>query len=146
MKNPFANLFKKKDTQNKPEVGASEKKKKGSFFDKFLKNRIGKSAVKGEEIVGVELTPHEIRLAQVSSNKSNQWVLDKFFVHKFEGIDENSSVLENPDKVGDELKVALQRSKISTTNAAIAIPVTSAIIRVVTAPLMNDDELNTSIK
>ena len=91
MKNPFANLFKKKDTQNKPEVGASEKKKKGSFFDKFLKNRIGKSAVKGEEIVGVELTPHEIRLAQVSSNKSNLWVLDKFFVHKFEGIDENSS-------------------------------------------------------
>ena len=37
MKNPFANLFKKKDTQVKPEVGASEKKKKGGFFDKFLK-------------------------------------------------------------------------------------------------------------
>ena len=146
MKNPFANLFKKKDTQKKPEVGASEKKKKGGFFDKFLKNRIGKSAVKGEEIVGVELTPHEIRLAQVSSNKSNQWVLDKFFVHKFEGIADGSTVLENPDKVGDELKVALQRSKITTSNAAIAIPVTSAIIRVVTAPLMTDDELNTAIK
>jgi Tfp pilus assembly protein, ATPase PilM len=141
MKNPFANLFKKKDAQKKPEVGASEKKKKGGFFDKFLKNRIGKSAVKGEEIVGVELTPHEIRLAQVSSNKSNQWVLDKFFVHKFEGITDGSTVLDNPDKVGDELKVALQRSKITTSNAAIAIPVTSAIIRVVTAPLMTDEEL-----
>ena len=56
MKNPFANLFKKKDATPNPEVGASEKKKKSGFFDKFLKNRIGKSAVKGEEIVGVELT------------------------------------------------------------------------------------------
>ena len=39
----------------------------------------------------------------------------------------------------------MQRSKISTTNAAIAIPVTSAIIRVVTAPLMTDEELATAI-
>ena len=49
------------------------------------------------------------------------------------------------DKIGDELKLALQRSKITTTNAAIAIPVTSAIIRVVTAPLMTDEELTTAI-
>ena len=147
MKNPFVNLFKKKkDETANPVVGASEKKKKTSFFDKFLKNRLGKSSIKGEEIVGVELTPNEIRLAQVSSNKSNQWVLDKFFIHKFEGIADGSTVLENPDKVGDELKLALQRSKISTSNAAIAIPVTSAIIRVVTAPLMTDEELATAIK
>ncbi len=145
MKNPFKNLFKKKDPNTDPKVGASEKKKKGGLFGKFLQNRLGKSAVKGEEIVGVELTPNEIRLSQVSSNKANQWVLDKFFVHKFEGIAEGSTVLENPDKVADELKIALQRSKISTSNAAIAIPVTSAIIRVVTAPLMTDEELKKAI-
>ena len=103
MKNPFANLLKKKDAKPKPEVGASEKKKKGGFFDKFLKNRLGKSAIKGEEIVGVELTSDEIRLAQVSSNKSNQWVLDKFFVHKFEGIADGSTVLENPDALNSSL-------------------------------------------
>jgi len=84
MKNPFASLFKKKDDTTTPIVGASEQKKSGGFFSKLLKNRLGKSAVKGEEIVGVELTPTEIRLAQVSSNKSNQWVLDRFAVHKFE--------------------------------------------------------------
>ena len=146
MKNPFASLFKKKDDTTTPIVGASEKKKKSGFFGKFLKNKLGKSAVKGEEIVGVELTPSEIRLAQISSNKSNQWVLDKFLVHKFEGIPEGGTVLEHPDKIADELKLILQKSKISTTNAAIAIPVTSAIIRVVTAPLMTDEELNTAIK
>ena len=145
MKNPFQNLFKKKDKAEKAFTPGVDKKKKTSFFEKYLKNRLGKSAVKGEEIVGVELTSTEIRLAQLISNKSNQWVLDRFFVHKFEGIDDSGTVLENPDKVADELKLALQRSKISTTNAAIAIPVTSAIIRVVTAPLMTDEELGKAI-
>ena len=147
MKNPFADLFKKKkkDEASKPPTPTGDKPKKEGFFDKFLKNRLGKQSIKGEEILGVELTPSEIRLSQVSSNKANQWVLDKFFVHKFEGISENGTVLENPDKVADELKLALQKSKISTTNAAIAIPVTSAIIRVVTAPLMTDEELAKAI-
>ena len=148
MKNPFSNLFKKKkkDDANAPPVPqGGESKKKEGFFSKLLKNRLGKQSIKGEEILGVELTPSEIRLSQVSSNKANQWVLDKFYVHKFEGIPENGTVLENPDKVAEELKLALQKSKINTTNAAIAIPVTSAIIRVVTAPLMTDEELKKAI-
>ena len=145
MKNPFANLFKKKAKSDSPLSKPKEENKKESFFSKFLKNRLGKSTAKGEEIIGVELTPSEIRLSQVSNNKSNQWVLDKFHVHKFEGIPAGGTVLENPDKVADELKIALQKLKITTTNAAIAIPVTSAIIRVVTAPLMTDEELKKAI-
>ena len=71
-------------------------------------------------------------------------VVRKFFVHKFEGIPEGGTVLEHPDKLADELH-RNSKSKITTSNAAIAIPVTSAIIRVVTAPLMSDEELNTAI-
>ena len=145
MKNPFANLFKKKAKSDAPVPKPEAGNKKEGFFSKFLKNRLGKSTAKGEEIIGVELTPNEIRLSQVSNNKSNQWVLDKFHVHKFEGIPTGGTVLENPDKVADELKIALQKLKINTTNAAIAIPVTSAIIRVVTAPLMTDEELKKAI-
>ncbi len=147
MKNPFANLLKKK-----PKVGTEspvpkkeDKKKKEGFFSKFFKNRLGKSAVQGEEIVGVELSPTEIRLAQLTTDKSNKWVLEKFFIHPVEGLDKNATVLDNQDKFGEELKTALQKSKITTTNAAIAIPVTSAIIRVVTAPLMTDEELSKAI-
>ena len=147
MKNPFSNLFKKKNKEGQKTAPPTsvEKKKKG-FFDNFLKNRLGKQAVQGEEVVGVELTPEEIRLAQLSSNKSNQWVLEKFFVHKVEGLPDGGTVLDNPDHIGEQLQVALQKSKISTTNAAIAIPVTSAIIRVVTAPLMTDEELKKAIE
>ena len=147
MKNPLANLFKKKDTGEAPSVTPeAPSSKKENFFQKLIKNRLGKSSVKGEEIVGVDLTTNEIRLAQISTNKSNQWILEKFYTHKIEDLPENATVLEHPDKIGDELKIALQKSKISTSNAAIAIPVTSAIIRVVTSPLMTDEELNNAVK
>ncbi len=116
------------------------KNKLGGFF----KSKIGKSSVQGEEIVGVELTNKEIRLAQITSNKANQWILEKFYIHKVD-LPDDASVLDNADKMGEELSLAIQKSKITTPNAAIAIPVTSAIIRVVTAPLMKDEELQKAI-
>ena len=148
MKISFSNLLEKfKKKGDSPTITPEGQKKRENFLTKFIKERLGKSsAAKGEDVVGVDLTANEIRLAQISSNKSNQWVLEKFYIHKFDGIPEGSTVLENQDKVADELKVALQKSKISTTNAAIAIPVTSAIIRVVTSPLMTDEELNNAVK
>ena len=133
MKNFFQNILKKKenspDTSPKPEADKKVNKKINSLIEKIkskfssgIKNKLGKQAIQGEEIVGVELTPYEIRLAQLNNNKNNEWVLEKFFVHTIEGVPENASVLEHADKIGDELKIALQKSKIDTTNAAIAIP------------------------
>ncbi len=146
MKNPFANLFKKK-TDDTPGITPPESNtKKESFLSKFFKSRLGKSSAIGEEIVGVDFSFNEIRLAQITSDKSNQWILQKFYAHKFEGIPDNENILDHPDKVADELKIALQKGKFDTSNAAIAIPVTSAIIRVVTSPLMTDEELNNAVK
>ena len=144
----FKNIKFKKTTFSKqdlaPKVSASGKSKFKQKIVSFLKARLGKKAVQGEEIVGVELTNKEIRLAQISTNKANQWILDKFFIHSID-LPDDASVLDNADKVSDELAIALQKSKIVTPNAAIAIPVTSAIIRVITAPLMNDEELAKAI-
>ena len=144
----------KKIKLKKPSFGGGDKepkvstKAKGNFRSKlesFFKSKLGKSTAKGEEIVGVEITNKEIKLAQISSNKANQWVLNKFFVHKVD-LPEDAAVLENADKLGGELTIAMQKAKINTPNAAIAIPVTSAIIRVVTAPLMKDEELQKAIE
>jgi len=121
---------------------------KGNFkskLDNFFKSKLGKSTAQGEEILGVEITNKEIRLAQISTNKANQWVLEKFYIHKVD-LPDDAAVLENAEKLGGELSIAIQKSKITTPNAAIAIPVTSAIIRVVTAPLMKDEELQKAIE
>ena len=125
MKNPFANLFKKKDTAA-PEISplAGDKSKKESFFSKLLKNRLGKSSVKGEEILGVDLSATEIRLAQISSNKANQWILDKFYVHKIEGLPENATVLEHPDKIAEELNTI---SGFTVTNTDYLIQISKQV-------------------
>ena len=114
-------------------------------MESFFKSKLGKSSVQGEEILGVELANKEIRLVQVSSNKANQWVLDKLHIHPV-NITDDSSPIENADKFSAELSLAIQKYKISSPNVAISIPVTSAIIRVVTAPLMKEEELNKAIE
>jgi type IV pilus assembly protein PilN len=134
--------FNKQDLTQK--ISVLGKNKLIGKIESFFKARLGKKAAQGEEIVGVELTNKEIRLAQISTNKENQWVLDKFFIHPID-LPNEPSVLENAEKVSDELTIALQKAKIVTTNVAIAIPVTSAIIRVVVAPLMTEEELAKAI-
>ena len=156
LKGKLSNIFGKlKDIKlNKPSFASKSSKKtfdKSKFgnlklkFESFFKSKLGKSSVQGEEILGVELANKEIRLAQVSSNKANQWVLDKLYVHPVE-ITDDSSPIENADKFSEELSLAIQKYKISSPNVAISIPVTSAIIRVVTAPLMKEEELNKAIE
>ena len=71
--------FGKKDST--PKISAPRKSNLKQKIENLLKARLGKKAVQGEEIVGVELTNKEIRLAQLSTNKANQWVLEKFFIH-----------------------------------------------------------------
>ena len=48
--------------------------------------------------------------------------------------------------MAEEIELAMANGKITTKNVAISIPVTSAIIRVVTSPLMTDDELQKAIE
>ncbi len=145
MKNPFSNIFKKSD---KAQQVSSTKKPNGkikAFFEKFFKKRLGNKA-KGEDVVGVELSSGEIRLAQISQNNSGKWNLNNFFIHPIANLPKDGNITDYPEIVSEQLKIAVEKAKVTTTNAAVAIPVTSAIIRVVTSPLMNDEELNTAIK
>ena len=154
-KEKFSNLFGKlkniklkKPSLDGIKLPKSPSIKKNNSLTKaleFLKSKIGKSSIQGEEIVGVELNNKSIRLAQINADKSNQWVLEKFYTHKID-IPDESSVLENAEKITTELTLAIQKSKTITSNVAISIPVTSAIIRVVTAPLMKDEELQKAIE
>ena len=155
VKNKLSNIFGKiKDIKiKKPTLAGIKSTKtssglKNNFKSKiegFFKSKLGKSSVQGEEILGVELSNKEIRLAQITTNKANQWVLEKFDTNKIEIADE-SSVLENAEKFTEELRLVIQKNKITTPNAALSIPVTSAIIRVVTAPLMKEEELQKAIE
>ena len=144
MKNFFSNLFKRK-SENQNLTSSTTNTNKSGWFEKFFKKRLGNKA-KGEDVVGVEISGGEIRLAQISQANSGKWNLNKFYIHKIVGLPVEASITDHADLVSEQLKIAVEKSKISTSNAAVAIPVTSAIIRVVTSPLMTDEELSTAIK
>ena len=98
-----------------------------------------------EEIAGIDITREAIRVSQVSGDKDNGFVLDKFSYRSLDQEKVQENILESRDYLVGEIEQALINAKITTQNVAISIPVTSAIIRVVTAPLMSDEELNKAI-
>ena len=117
-----------------------------SIFKNFFQSKVSKLSVAGEEIAGLDITKEAIRVAQVSQDKDEKWILDKFSYRLLEQEKIGNNVLENKDYLAEEIELALSNAKITSKNIALSIPVTSAIIRVVTSPLMTDDELQKAIE
>ena len=126
----------------------SEASKKNKFYTKmqnFFKSKVSKMSVAGEEIVGVDISYESIHVAQVNKDKSDKWILDKFSYRLLDKAKIGDNLIENKEYLADEIKLALANAKITSTNVALSIPVTSAIIRVVTSPLMTEEELKKAI-
>ena len=116
------------DSSLSPKVSVAGKSNLKNKLESFFKSKLGKSSVKGEEILGVELTNKQIVLSQITSNKANQWVLEKFFTHPID-LPDDTTVIDNAEKIGEELSFAIQKSKIVTSNAAIAVQYIYSLIQ-----------------
>ncbi len=124
----------------------SKKNKFKSFFNNFFKSKVSKLSVAGEEIAGLDISKDAIRVCQVSQDKDENWILDKFSYRLLDRDKIPENILESKDYVAEEINLAMSNAKITSKNIALSIPVTSAIIRVVTSPLMSDDELQKAIE
>ena len=136
----------KKNTSNTDLKKISKQNVFKKFLDNFLKNKIGKMSVVGEEVVGVDITQEAIRVAQVSKDKNNKWILDKFSYRMLDKEKIADNLLNSKEYLSEELNLALANAKITTKNVALSIPVTSAVIRVVTSPLMTDEEMKRALE
>tara|TARA_B100000989_G_scaffold294690_1_gene274250 strand:+ start:2154 stop:4265 length:2112 start_codon:yes stop_codon:yes gene_type:complete len=132
---------KKKDNDK----GGKNLKDNFSNLKKLFSEKVSKANVAGEEIAGIDISEESIKIAQLSK-KDDDWILDKISLRLLDKNKTAEGIIAAKDYVSDELKLAIDNSKILTPNVAISIPVTSAIIRVVTSPLMSDDELNKAIE
>ena len=139
--------LKEKFSLKKKETGKEEtpKKKNLEKFKKLFSEKISKANVAGEEIAGVDISEESIKIAQLSKKDEN-WILEKISLRLLDKNKTADGIINSKDYVSDELKLAIDNAKIATSNVAISIPVTSAIIRVVTSPLMSDDELQKAIE
>ena len=72
-------------------------------------------------------------------------ILDKFSYRLLDQEKISENVLQNKDYIAEEISLALANAKITSKNIAMSIPVTSALIKVVTSPLMSDEELQKAI-
>ena len=116
------------------------------MLKKILKAIVGylsKLTVEQEDVVGVDITPNCIRIAQLESSKKN-WTLTKLSYKYIEGSS-SYSIVENPELYVNKLTQLITSSKIKTKSAAVSIPVSSAIIKVVPLPLMTDEELRVAV-
>ena len=75
----FSNLKNKEKSSENSAPGSQPKKNKAKeFFQKFFQSKVSKMSVAGEEIAGLDITKEAIRVAQVSQDKDENWILDKF--------------------------------------------------------------------
>ena len=150
MFNKIKTLLKKKETVTKEATLVDANKKSNSklrsFINKLLGDRISKMSVAGEEIAGLDISKNAITVAQVSKNHDEKWILDKISYRLLDKEKINEDLIESKEYISEEIKLALANAKITTPNVAISIPVTSAIIRVVTSPLMTEEELSNAIE
>ena len=123
-----------------------QKNKAKELFQKFFQSKVSKMSVAGEEIAGLDITREAIRAAQVSQDKEENWILDKFSYRLLDQEKMADNFLDNKDYIAEEIELVMSNAKITSKNIALSIPVTSAIIRVVTSPLMTDDELQKAIE
>ena len=136
----------KKNTSNTDLKKTSKQNVFKKFLDNFLKTKIGKMSVVSEEVVGVDITQEAIRVAQVSKDKNDKWILDKFSYRMLDKEKIADNLLNSKEYLSEELNLALANAKITTKDAALSIPVTSAVINVLTSPLMTDEEMKRAIE
>ena len=110
---------------------------------KIIVGYLSKLTVEQEEVVGIDITPNCIRIAQLESTKK-EWTLTKLGYKYIDGSS-NYSIVENPELYVNKLTQLIASSKIKTKSAAVSIPVSSAIIKVVPLPLMTDEELKVAV-
>ena len=104
----FSN-FKNKENLQKARLGSKPQKSKAKeFFQKFFQSKVSKMSVAGEEIAGLDITKEAIRVAQVSQDKDENWILDKFSYRLLDQEKIAESVLENKDYVADEIRCLMQ--------------------------------------
>ena len=117
------------------------------MFKKLIKklmNYLSKLSVEQEDVVGVDITPGCIRLAQLSGD-DDKWTLSKLSYKYIENAVNIESIKNESDQYVNKLSQIISQGKITTTNAAVSIPVSSAIIKVVSLPLMTDEELQEAV-
>ena len=147
----LGSIFSKKGSSSSASptgVGGTNEKK--SFFGKLIAkvstgiiDSLSKYSVQQEEVVGVDIGPSGIRLLQLSQTEKEEWIVEKLTARHVDRV-EDIKVSQGP--FVEAIKIGLESGKFTTTNAAVSLPVSSSIVKVIAMPLMSDLEMKNAIE
>jgi len=104
---------------------------------------LGRFGEVDERLLGVDLTNGFVRVAELKKEE-DRWTLCSL---DEEAVSTDFSAIES---IGDAHTAALQkiikRNEINVKSAAIAVPVGDAIVKVLTVPLMSEEEIHNAIE
>ena len=147
----LGSIFSKKGSSSSASptgVGGTNEKK--SFFGKLVAkvstgiiDSLSKYSVQQEEVVGVDIGPSGIRLLQLSQTEKEEWIVEKLTARHVDRV-EDIKVSQGP--FVEAIKIGLESGKFTTANAAVSLPVSSSIVKVIAMPLMSDLEMKNAIE
>jgi type IV pilus assembly protein PilN len=115
---------------------------------KIILNYLSKLTVEQEDVVGIDITPGCIRVAQLESSKK-KWTLTKLgykYIEVQGGYNAAKDLIDtNPQQYVNKLLQVLNSNKIKTKSAAVSIPVSISYTEVINLPLMTDVELKEAV-
>ena len=88
-----------------------------SKFSNSIISMLSEYSVQQEEVVGIDITPNSLKLAQLSK-KEEEWTVEKL---AFRHLDRIEDVKSSAVKISEEIEIAYKASKFSTSNAAVSL-------------------------
>ena len=75
---------------------------------------------------------------QLTQTEKEEWIVEKLTSKHVERV-EDIKISQGP--FVEAIKIALESGKFTTTNAAVSLPVSSSIVKVIAMPLMSELEM-----
>ena len=147
----LTNIFKKNGSSSSASAtGVGGQNEKKSFLSKLIAkvstgiiDSLSKYSVQQEEVVGVDISPTGVRLLQLSQTEREEWVVEKLSTRH---VDRVEDIKNSQGPFVEAIKFALESGKFTTNNAAVSLPVSSSIVKVIAMPLMSELEMKNAIE
>ena len=147
----LTNIFKKNGSSSSASpTGVGGQNEKKSFLSKLIAkastgiiDSLSKYSVQQEEVVGVDISPTGVRLLQLSQTEREEWVVEKLSTRH---VDRVEDIKNSQGPFVEAIKFALESGKFTTNNAAVSLPVSSSIVKVIAMPLMSELEMKNAIE
>lgn len=144
MKNLFSSANLKLSSSNKSSSRSNSSASSGivAKLSNSIISMLSEYSVQQEEVVGIDITPNSIKLAQLAK-KDEKWIVEKLSFRKLDRVED---IKNSAAKISEEIEIAYKAGKFSTSNAAVSLPVSSSIVKVITMPLMTEIEMKKAIE